>query len=198
MLERKSRHAEVIRCHLYVFEVVLFDLRVGVQLDNWRCDCNAWELKGIPCVHALACIHFIRANIEEYVDPYFTFEKWRKIFDGVVHPIPSRIYWPPFPESALLVPPIPKRQTGRPRLHRTRATGEQGPVATRALTIKCKLCKQSGHNKRSCAMNPNKGKTQEGRKARRDNTPTRSTDAEPSQPAEISQVVRVSTLTLAV
>ena len=30
MLERKSRHAEVIRCHLYEFEVVLYDLRVGV------------------------------------------------------------------------------------------------------------------------------------------------------------------------
>ena len=155
-------------------------------------------MKGIPCVQALACIHFIRANIEEYVDPYFTYDKWRKTFDAVVHPIPSRIYWPPFPESALLAPPIPKRQTGRPRLDRTRATGEQGPVVTRALTVRCKLCKQSGHNKRCCAMNPNKGKTQEGRKARRDSTATRSTDAEPSQPAEISQVVRVSTLTLAV
>ena len=120
MLERKSRHTKVIRCHLYEFEVVLYDLRVGVQLDNRRCDCNAWELKGIPCVHALACIHFIRANIEEYVDPYFTSDKWRKTFDGVVHPIPSRIYWPSFPEATLLAPPIPKRQTGRPRLYRTK------------------------------------------------------------------------------
>ena len=159
MLERKSRHAEVIRCHLYEFEFVLFDLRVGMQLDNWRCDCNAWELKGIPCVHALACIHFIRANVEEYVDPYFTSDKWRKTFDGAVHPIPNRIYWPPFPEYALLAPPIPKRQTGRPRMHMTRASGEQRPVATRAITVKCKLCKQSGHNKRRCPMNPNKGKT---------------------------------------
>ena len=60
LLERISRHAKVIRCHLYEFEVALFDFRVAVKLDSQKCDCNAWELKGILCVHALACINFIR------------------------------------------------------------------------------------------------------------------------------------------
>ena len=75
LLERKSRHVEVIRCHLYEFEVILFDIRVAVKLDIDLCDCNVWELKGIPCVHALACINFIRARVEQYVHPYFTTEK---------------------------------------------------------------------------------------------------------------------------
>ena len=75
LLERKSRHAEVVRCHMYKFEVTLFELRVLVVNINKRsCDCNARELKGIPCVHALACINFIRASVEQYVHPFFTTE----------------------------------------------------------------------------------------------------------------------------
>ena len=41
LLERKSRRAEVIRCHVYEFEVILFDVRVVVNLDKRSCDCNA-------------------------------------------------------------------------------------------------------------------------------------------------------------
>ena len=87
-----SRHAEVRRSQEYEFEVELNELHVGVKLDEGKCDCNAWQMKGIPCVHALACIVFIRANVHEYVERYFTTETWKKTFLGVVHPIPSRIY----------------------------------------------------------------------------------------------------------
>ena len=115
-----------------------------------------------------------------------TAENWRKTFDGVIHPIPSRIYWPQFPEPAILSPPLPKWKNGGPRLHRTRTGGEQGLVATRAMTVKCKLCKQSGHNKRSYTMNPNKGKTQEGRKRKMDINATTSTNADLPSPQKSS------------
>ena len=78
ILERVSRHAEVIRSQMYEFEVVLFDVRVAVNLDTQKYDYNAWELKGVPYVHALACINFISANVDMYVHPYFSTEKWRR------------------------------------------------------------------------------------------------------------------------
>ena len=93
-LTRLSRHAEVRRCQEYKFEVELNDLHVGVKLDEGKCDCNAWQMKGIPFVHALAFITFIKASVDDYVERYFTTKTWKKAFAGVVHPIPSRMYWP--------------------------------------------------------------------------------------------------------
>ena len=85
-LIRVSRHAEVRRCQLYEFEVQISGLHVGVKFDEGKCDCNAWQITGIPCVHALACISCIRANVDDYVHTYFTTEVWRRSFASVVHP----------------------------------------------------------------------------------------------------------------
>ncbi|KAL5571202.1 hypothetical protein UlMin_020799 [Ulmus minor] len=137
-----------------------------------KCDCNAWQMTGIPCVHALACISFIRANVDDYIHTYFTTEVWRRSFASVVHPIPSRIYWPHLPDDAMLQPPIRRRIPGRPKIHRNRKEGDKRPVTTRSTTVTCKLCKQAGHNKRSCAQNPNKGKANPPPKKKKQNEVT--------------------------
>ena len=73
-LNQTSRHAKVIRAGQYEFQVELNGVRVGVKLDVGQCDCGAWELRGIPCVHALAYINTIRADVAEFVSPYFRTE----------------------------------------------------------------------------------------------------------------------------
>ena len=157
-LTRVSRHVEVRRCQLCEFEVELNGLHVGVRLDEGKCDYNAWQMTGIPYVHALACITFIVAKVYDYVDRCFTTEVWRRSFAGVIHPIPSRIYWPHFPEEAIPQPPIRRKMLGRPKVHRNKKEGDNMPITTRATTVTSKLCKQIGHNKRGCPQNPNKGK----------------------------------------
>ena len=95
VLDRVSRHTEVLRAGEYEFQVELNGTRVGVKLDTSKCDYEAWELRGIPCVHALACINTMRADVVEYCSPYFKAKTWRKSFSRVVHPIPSMHLWPP-------------------------------------------------------------------------------------------------------
>ena len=102
LLNRVSRHANVLRCAAYEFEVELNNQRVGVRLDDNYCDCGAWELRGIPCVHALTCINTIRADVTVYCCTYFSTEKWRATFAAVVHPIRTRNYWPKFPPETML------------------------------------------------------------------------------------------------
>ena len=157
----------MIRGSDYEFEVLLNDRRVGVNLDLRTCDCKAWELKGIPCIHALACISSIRAKTEDYCDNYFTADKWKKCFSGVVHPIPSRTYWPTFPDQTMLQTPLPRVMTGRPKLHRRREVNERGPVTTRSTTVRCRVCKQQGHNRRKCRQNPTKDKGKQTGKKRK-------------------------------
>ena len=156
LLNRVARHARVLRSGAYEFEVELNTLRVAVRLDDLHCDCGEWELRGIPCVHGVACINTIRADVSAYCSSYFTTEKWRASFAAVVHPIRSSEYWPEFPEDDMLQPPATCKRAGRPRKHRTRAEGENRPVTARNPTVSCKLCKGRGHNKRRCPQNPNK------------------------------------------
>ena len=42
--------------------------------------------------------------------------------------------------------PLPKAMTGIPKVYRRREVNKRGPVITRAITIRCWLCKQQGNN----------------------------------------------------
>ena len=149
-LVQVSRHLFVRRAQGYEFEVVHHDVRLAVRLDDCHCDCGAWTLTGIPCVHAVAAITFIRANVSHYVDPYLRVEAWRRSVAGIVHPVPSEHVWPQMEEKDMLQPPIPKRRPGRPKKHRQRGPNDSRPVTQRSSTRTCRTCKQTGHNSRGC------------------------------------------------
>ena len=56
----------------YKFEIDLNDIVVGVKLDEQVHGYGYWQLKGLSCVHALACINTIRdTNMEKYTHLYF-------------------------------------------------------------------------------------------------------------------------------
>ena len=159
-LEKLSRHAAVRHSWNLEFQVDFNGLRVGVRLDEGHCDCRAWTLSGLPCVHALACINLIRANVDEYVSPYFTMNAWRACLSATVHPIPSESLWPVHPPSDLLEPPAVKRLAGRPRKHRNRQAGDSRPVTIRSATVTCSFCHLKGHNMKGCPKKPNKAEAE--------------------------------------
>ena len=95
----------MLRSGAYEFEVDLNNQRVVVRLDGKYYDCGVWELRGIPFVHALACINTVRADVATYCSSFFTTEKWRASFAVVVHLIHLRSYWLEFPPQTMLQPP---------------------------------------------------------------------------------------------
>ena len=44
----------------YKFEVTQFENRFVVDLPNRACSCRYWNITGIPCSHAIACIHWTK------------------------------------------------------------------------------------------------------------------------------------------
>ncbi|XP_062088435.1 uncharacterized protein LOC133794998 [Humulus lupulus] len=158
-LLKKGRRAHVTRVGEEEFQVDYDKKSCIVRLNEWYCICGQWQVRGIPCIHAAACIRKIRANIEDYCSPYFTTEIWRKTFQGVIHPIADESMWPEFDDEELL-PPVIKVQPGRPKKHRRRRVpGEERPLPSMienqpqrlvSSTKKCKNCHEFGHNKRTC------------------------------------------------
>ncbi|KAF4355884.1 hypothetical protein G4B88_018823 [Cannabis sativa] len=153
-LLKDASFAEVTRVADYEFQVEYKEKKCGVMLDKGYCICGQWQIRGIPCVHASACINYIRADIYSYCSDYFTTESWKKTYDHVIHPIPDESMWPQF-QDELLVPPQVKRPTGRPKKHRRRkVTGEERSLKPISSTKKCKNCHQFGHIAKSCKEEP--------------------------------------------
>ncbi|KAF4384814.1 hypothetical protein G4B88_000210 [Cannabis sativa] len=126
--------------------------RCIVRLDEGYCICGQWKVWGLPCIHAIACINTIRADISNYCSPYFTIEMWRKSFQKVVHHIPDESMWPEFDDEELL-PPIIKKLPGEERplpLEVQRQTQKKPISKGVSSTKKCLNCHEFGHNKRSC------------------------------------------------
>ena len=147
---KRSRNCIVRRCGEYEFQVEFQDYKGAVKLDDKYCECEMWQVSGIPCFHAVACINTIRAQVEDYCDHFFSIDNWRKCYAGVIHPIPSMNMWPPF-ENNDLQPPTARPLPGRPKKRRRRAEGEPQPrTRVQSSTKRCKNCNAFGHNRRTC------------------------------------------------
>ena len=89
-MQEKAKYAVVKITWKHEFEVELNDTKVGVELEKKVCGYKYWQLKGIPCVHALAYFNTIRiTKTEDYTGPCFHIEAWKKCYLGVIHPISS-------------------------------------------------------------------------------------------------------------
>ncbi|PON67531.1 Zinc finger, PMZ-type [Trema orientale] len=81
-LLNQARSARVYRTCDYEFQVDYDERRVKASLNDRSCDCGQWEVRGIPCVHAMAAINSIRGQAVDFCDPYFHTEAWRKLKCG--------------------------------------------------------------------------------------------------------------------
>ena len=54
--------------NMSTFEVTREEDKWVVRLDQRTCACRRWELSGVPCSHAIACMWQARTTPESYVD----------------------------------------------------------------------------------------------------------------------------------
>ncbi|KAL9660775.1 hypothetical protein QQ045_025593 [Rhodiola kirilowii] len=123
-----------------------------VSLDRFSCSCNMWNLTGIPCVHACAAAFHIKRNPDDYIHHSYKKETYMKIYDVVILPIPEPNEWP-HADGDVVLPPVFRRQQGRPRKKRIRSVEEpRNPHRIRKMgtQIKCSRCRNLGHNSRRC------------------------------------------------
>ena len=149
-LRKKSRYAIARRVGTHEFQVDYDQATYPVKLDDKYCVCEQWQVRGIPCLHALACIDTIRADVTDYCDRFFTTDMWRKSYSHCIHPIPSMTMWPPF-EGLELQPPVPRKQPGRPKTNRRRDINEERRPSAQPATKKCGICGEYGHNRAGCS-----------------------------------------------
>jgi hypothetical protein len=94
-------------------------------------------------------------KMEDYIDDYYSVNKFKKAYENWVGPMTDRQQWPKVDPGFKLWPPILKRAAGRPRT-RSYKGWEEGGKGRRMVT--CKRCHQKGHMKKTCnetVLDPN-------------------------------------------
>ncbi|KAK9177673.1 hypothetical protein WN943_026862 [Citrus x changshan-huyou] len=142
----------VCRASEWLYEVDDRGRTYIVDLEHHVCDCGYWQLSGIPCVHAMPCILHAKKDNSQFIHGWLKQDSYLATYSGLIHPIPDKTSWP-IADGDDILPPLLRRPPGRPKKNRRRETDEV-PVERRRYRMQWKHCKEFGHNKRGCPVNP--------------------------------------------
>ncbi|CAN1767549.1 hypothetical protein LINPERHAP1_LOCUS10297 [Linum perenne] len=131
-----------------------------VDLRLFRCACGLWQLSGLPCQHALACIAHNKEAVEPYCDPCYKVASYRAAYRHPIKPLNDFSQWD-VSFGPNLRPPTIQRPTSGPKQRKRRL--EAGELISRKdkrgrpySTVgksgqpqKCTICKKTGHNRRA-------------------------------------------------
>ncbi|XP_021714957.1 uncharacterized protein LOC110682915 [Chenopodium quinoa] len=109
----------VVPSRFDVWEVDYDCDRFVVNLNDNTCTCFHWELTGIPCPYAWACIVKKRLKPEDYVHECYTKQTYLEAYTPTIKPMPGMKQW----ETSNMVQPLPpliKKMPGRPSLKKRR------------------------------------------------------------------------------
>ncbi|XP_074343263.1 uncharacterized protein LOC141682465 [Apium graveolens] len=128
-----------------------------VDLHNRTCTCRKWDLTGIPCYHACACIAIKNEPWEMHINNCYSKEEYMKLYNCTLDPIVGPEFWQTSAEPKPL-PPNVKTHAGRPKKKRV-TKNDIPPDATKlskaGTIVNCHYCKARGHNARTCVAKKN-------------------------------------------
>jgi len=58
-----------------------------VSIVEKTCTCWAWELSGIPCLHAIVVMREERQNVEVFVHEFYSLNMYKKAFANAINPV---------------------------------------------------------------------------------------------------------------
>ncbi|KAG5610990.1 hypothetical protein H5410_022271 [Solanum commersonii] len=142
------------------FEISEGNTRFIVDQVRRTCTCRSWQLRGIPCPHAVCAFYHLDQEPENEIESWYRHEVFLKAYQYSIQPIPNMKMWPES-NNPSIEPPEVKPMPGRPRRCRRKQKDEPrkkyGKLSKKGVKMTCSRCHQLGHNKSACKsvnMNP--------------------------------------------
>ncbi|CAN1184928.1 hypothetical protein LINPERHAP2_LOCUS37249 [Linum perenne] len=148
-----------------VCEVNEYGSGFAVDLNNRTCTCGYYTLLGIPCLHSIAAVAYLRLDLDDFIHDLYKCSRVAKSYNYGVPALVGKQAWPDATGYTVLPPPG-RRLPGRPKKARRKElaelNGQQrkkgvGTCLKRTgMIMHCRACTKPGHNARKC---PNKVST---------------------------------------
>ncbi|XP_033142881.1 uncharacterized protein LOC117132524 [Brassica rapa] len=151
-----SRFLEVSKINDSEFEVKGDTRDQVVNFQTRHCSCFVFDIEKFPCAHAIAAAKSGNKHENDYVDEFFSNERFTLAYSESVYPVGDKTYWdiPPHVASFVCRPPSTRFPSGRRKKKRIPSSWEYGkyrPISKPSpKAYKCSRCGQKGHNKGSC------------------------------------------------
>ncbi|XP_057543416.1 uncharacterized protein LOC130821645 [Amaranthus tricolor] len=138
----------VIPVDVYEFEVDDIEDFYLVNLANRTCHCGSWDLIGIPCKHAVACIVLRKLDAKDFVHEVYLVETYRKTYSPKFYGMPGHKMWPTTTLAKPLPPPY-RKMPGRPNKRKRKKEVDEGKGGKKAVKEfkqrRCGNCGDLGH-----------------------------------------------------
>lgn len=125
-----------------------------VDIAKRSCNCNFWELVGIPYKHVVVALGYRQQKPEDLVDDYYSKVKYIECYDNNVSPINGEDMWLEV-EVEEIIPPAYKRGPDRPKKLKRREPYEDPNKGRTTTYYRCTKCGKNGHNRRNCLSQAN-------------------------------------------
>ncbi|KAL9667494.1 hypothetical protein QQ045_001855 [Rhodiola kirilowii] len=148
----------------------IYQVTTGIKHHMWKvclprreCECGKWTTLHIPCSHAIAVCKFTGREYSDYVPHEYTLAAYNMTWSYHFSALPHSDFWEPYNGLPHMPNPHFKRtNVGRNPTRRRRTEMDQRDVGQSSTQgeasssqppdriQRCKLCHQTGHNRRSC------------------------------------------------
>ena len=148
-----SRDVTVSPASMGVFGVESHGKDYVVELKMRTCTCRRWQLTGIPCGHAIACLWHERIKPKSMVSSCYSLATYMQAYGGHVFPLRDKDEWEPV-EATPILPPHYEKYAGRRKKNRRKQPEEMadGTRLSKAGSIMhCGYCREAGHNRGGCS-----------------------------------------------
>jgi len=139
-----------------IFEVHDREWKYVVNIAAKKCESRRWDLTGIPCSHAIACLRHERIPEDSVLPSCYSILAFQNAYSWQIFPCSDKTAWQNVggPE---VKPPKYEKKAGRPPKARKKSAhevqGRSGPrLSKHGVTIHCSHCGSPEHNAATCAL----------------------------------------------
>ena len=135
-----------------VFEVTRNERSYIVELNLRACTCRRWQLTGIPCSHACACLRHERIKPEQMVSKCYSLHTYMQAYGSQIRPVRDKSEWAKV-NGPEVKPPFYEKIVGRPKKNRRKNPEEKADgtkLSRHGVKIHCGYCRAEGHNRSGC------------------------------------------------
>ncbi|WMV57891.1 hypothetical protein MTR67_051276 [Solanum verrucosum] len=145
----------------------VMDNNMAASFNAWilparSCSCRSWKLRGIPCPHGVAALHYKELEPINYVASCYSKETYLSIYAYFIQPMNNMKMWPTS-NNPIIKPPKIKKMPGRPSKVRIKKANESKKIeklSKSGSVMTYSKCGTQGHNKRGCPTRNQVGPSQ--------------------------------------